>query len=193
MNYCLQTTIVHAEIAAMTWLRRSLIAVALAIGSSCGPSAWAGSGVEVENSEFDSGITIRGPMDELKREGSSKGRPDDFFFNLLTVIDKKTRVRTDMLSVLHIYSAKHWHFFHSVSDDTAKDLEFVKGVQRVEQCHHDCLYVEKFAAALPTGYLETRTGGFRLRFRSRQGGDAVIAVSSDQIRMQLDAVRKLGR
>lgn len=144
--------------------------------------------VQIKDDQFERSATIVG-IDVVT------GLNDENYhrYFLRSWVDKQTFAVTHQLYV-NLHYRGDWKFFRSVSSQDAKPLKFIRVRRDVITCresgYYGCWHVEDFGAIIDHRTLqEHRDVGYSVKFHSRFAGDElIIAVSSEQIQRQLDAV-----
>ena len=114
--------------------------------------------------------------------------PETNYFCLRSFIDRQTGESAHQLYVAASYDAKRdWDAAH---DGSGQELRFIP-ISRAEiTCagKDNCSYAEEFAANVPESELRDNPRGFSVSFTDRNGDKQTIAVSAEQIAVQLAAL-----
>ncbi len=145
--------------------------------------------VQVSNDRFDPSAKLVGP--ELKVDPFVGIDHDS---RLRTFIDKKTGEVANQLYVHITYTGKEWKFYETASDDTANFLPLKKITSDSSHCDKlfGCIYTEDVVVEFDEATLEGREGKiYEIKLSPKFGDGLIITVSTEQIALQLAAIREI--
>jgi hypothetical protein len=171
--------------------RVSALAAALVVAATASASHAALTPVQVTDDRFSPDIKLLGP--EIRMDPFIGINRD---WRLRTFISKKTGVPDTQLYVHIEYVDSDWRFYETANDDTAATLNLLKISSAPKGCIakiHSCTFDEDVVVELDPAVLKEREGKiYEVKLSSKSGDGLIIAISAEQIAMQLAAIRDAG-
>ena len=114
-------------------------------------------------------------------------------WRLRSFVDKKTYAVTHQIYV-DLHYDDEYQYFNSAADDTARDLA-VLAIDRSHTCPRiTCTHYETIGIAIDDATLRARAAqGIRVKLSARRGSSVVLALSPEQIGLQLAAIDRIIR
>ncbi len=131
-------------------------------------------------------IALVGP--KVQHDPQYLDTPNTNYSCLRSFIDQQTGQTAHQLYVAASYeSIRDWD---AARDGSGQTLQFLPISRFKIACNgkEDCSYTEEFAAKIPEGQLNNNNRGFTVTFTDRNGHSETIAVSSQQVAVQITAL-----
>lgn len=164
-------------------MKMLVLAVALALGA-CVPQPTMQSKVLVQTDQFSPAVTFVGPPAFVNPFGGITRN-----WMLRSFLVKKTGERRHQVYVTFTYSSP-WKFFVMAADDTARALPVERIGSDVGGCSSvGCIETETLVITVDEGSLVSRAvTGYPIKISARSGDAVILAISPQQIKLQLRAM-----
>jgi hypothetical protein len=139
-------------------------------------------GVQVEDDQFSASATFLGPSEDTNPLST-----DSKAWRLRSWVDKKTLKATHQLYVDVVYKGE-WRMYETAADDSATAHEVLTIDRSVISCRYGCTMSETVGVDLTNEFLRAHRSGFAVKVSAHSGDSVILAVSSNQVELQLAAV-----